>query len=88
MEFCQLVPTSTPISLRFNDGFLIHLCNGCAKSVHIFQSTGFLSAAVWKQWRHYITLWNPISFGKLMESFHYLHCFGRKGMVVVSSRSY
>jgi hypothetical protein len=30
-----MVPTSTPISLRFNDGFLIHLCNGCAKSVHL-----------------------------------------------------
>jgi len=31
MEFCRLVPTSTPIRLRFNDRFLIDLCNGCAK---------------------------------------------------------
>jgi hypothetical protein len=29
------VRTSTPIRLRFNDRFLIDLCNGCAKSVHL-----------------------------------------------------
>jgi hypothetical protein len=44
----------------------------------IFQSTGFLSVVVWKEWRHYITLWNAISFGKLMHSFHTLHFFGRR----------
>jgi hypothetical protein len=51
---------------------------------------GFPSVVVWKEWwMQYITFWNTISFGKLVDTFHYLHYFGKwKEMAQKLRRSY
>jgi hypothetical protein len=83
-----MVPTSTPISLRFNDGFLIHLCNGCAKSVHLPKHRLPVSGSeeaveAIHNFLEYNFIWN------LMDSFHCFHFFGRrKAMAENLRRSY